>query len=53
MTLTLSLCSRVIVSAYYLTQRNIWVKINENHLMGFSRYGADMNFKDKSFDLDL
>ena len=28
--LTLSLCSRVIGSAHRLTERNIWVKFNEN-----------------------
>ena len=34
MTLTLSLCSQVIDFARYLTQRNIWVKFNENRLSG-------------------
>ena len=34
MTLTLSLCSQVLGSGHYLTQRNIWVKINENLLKG-------------------
>ena len=33
-TLTLSLCSRVIGSALCLTKRNIWVKFNENRLKG-------------------
>ena len=30
--MTLSLNSRVIDSAHCLTERNIWVKFNENHL---------------------
>ena len=34
MTLTLSLCSRVIGSAHYLTKRNIWVKLHKNRLKG-------------------
>ena len=34
MTSTLSLCSRVIGSANYLTKKNIWVKFNENRLKG-------------------
>ena len=34
MTLTLSMCSRVIGSAHNLTQRNIWVKFDENRLDG-------------------
>ena len=34
MTLTLSLHSRVIGSANRLTERNIWVKFNENHSKG-------------------
>ena len=34
MTLTLSLCSRVIGSAHRLAERNIWVKFNENRLKG-------------------
>ena len=29
-TLTLGMCSRVISSAHHLTERNIWVKFNEN-----------------------
>ena len=34
MTLTLSLCSRDIGSAHFLTEWNIWVKFNENRLEG-------------------
>ena len=34
MILTLSLCSRVISSAHYLTQRNICVKFNTYRLNG-------------------
>ena len=34
MTLTLSMCSRVIGSTHYLTKRNIWMKFNANRLKG-------------------
>ena len=34
MTLTLSLYTRVICSAHYLTQRNILMKFHENRLKG-------------------
>ena len=44
MTLTLSLCSRVISSSHYLTKRNIWVKVNENRLKG----SGDMEQKPNS-----
>ena len=33
-TLTLSLCSQVIGSANHLTERNIWLKFNENRPNG-------------------
>ena len=32
--LTLSLCNRVIGSAHHLSERNIWVKFNENRPEG-------------------
>ena len=35
MTLNLSLHSRVMSSAHCLTERNIWVKFNENRSKGF------------------
>ena len=34
MTLTLSLRRRVMGSAHHLTERNVWVKFNENRCKG-------------------
>ena len=45
MALTLSLCSRVIGSAHYLTKRNIWVKLKENRLKGSGNMERTRNSK--------
>ena len=49
--------SWVIGSAHHLTERNIWVKFNENCSKGFGRYGADTNWRVNPMtlkcDLDL
>ena len=47
--LDLCLPSRVIGSAYCLTERDIWVKFNENHLKG----SGDMERTRNSHDLEL
>ena len=56
MTLTLSLCSRVIRSAHYLTKRNSLVKLNENHLKGSEDMertrNSMVNLLTLTFDLD-
>ena len=49
--MTLSLGSWVMCSAHPLTERNIWVKLNENHPKGSGDIGADRKFKGKSLDL--
>ena len=53
MTLTLSLCSRVIWSAHYLTKRNIWVKMNENRLKGSGDMELTRNSRVNPFTLTL
>ena len=57
MTLTLSLCSRVIDSAYYLTKRNIWVKFNDNNIKGSGDMERTRNSRVNpltlTFDLNL
>ena len=56
MTMTLSLCSRVIGSAHRHTERNIWVKFNENRIRIqeiWSRHEIQVKFKGKSLSLTL
>ena len=56
MTLTLSLCSRVIGSAHRLTERKIFVKFNENRLKGsgdMERENSRVNPFTLTCDLDL
>ena len=39
-------------SAHRHTERNIWVKFNENYSKGSGGYGVDTKFKSKSHDLE-
>ena len=57
MTLILCLCSRVMCSAHCFTERNIWMKLNENHSKGSGDMEQTRNRKVNpmilKYDLDL
>ena len=53
MTLTLSLCSRVINSAHCLTERIIWLKFNENRPMGYRDMERTQNSRVNPLTLSL